>query len=359
MTLQPKNGSRLLLVLASLLVAFFLLMTAEIGLRMAGFRFDTRPRYMEFNFPNPKELHEIFVPDSTTFWKLKPGEEMGEDIEPINSKGFRGPEFAIEKTPGVTRVVALGDSVTFGGAVSYPQMLAECLGNGYEVINAGVPGYSLFQGLRMFESRIARVKPDIVTVMFGWNDHWYARGYPDSRQQVMGAPELPWPVSFVRGLCIFQLLHYAVARGDAKRNESASHVYRVPMDEYRALLGELINKVKASNARAVLLTTPSALDSGKVPDYLFGLGFIRRLENEVEEETARRLRRLHGDYNDIVREAASKKTVPLLDLESKFYKLSTEKLFRDPSLDVVHPNEDGYRLIGDYLCDTIKFIQPR
>jgi len=357
MSAESKIRSRLLLILASLLVAFFLLLFAEVALRMAGFRFDTRPRYMEFNYPNPRELHEIFEPDPATLWRLKPGTKMGPGIEAINSMGCRGPEFEINKPAGVKRVVALGDSVTFGAAVGYPNALAECLGKSYEVINAGVPGFSVFQGLKLFESRIAQLKPDIVTVMFGWNDHWIAKGYPDSQQQLVVPAELPATLAFVTRLRIFQLTHYMAVRLGGSRREDATPVNRAPIEEYRLLLEKLIDKVEKSGARPILITPPSALDSGKVPDYIFDIGFMRRIKGESEKDKAQRLKRLHASYNDIVRELAAKKGVTLVDLESQWYELGTAKLFRDPSRDVVHPNEEGYRLIGKILCDTIKPVQ--
>lgn len=43
------------------------------------------------------------------------------------------------------------------------------------MINAGVWGYSSYQGLKRFEMRILPYKPDIVTICFGWNDAHGAR----------------------------------------------------------------------------------------------------------------------------------------------------------------------------------------
>ena len=66
-----------------------------------------------------------------------------------NSQGLRGPEIREKKT-GVTRIVALGDSVTHGWGVSreeaYPARLQaelERRGHAAEVINAGVPANRL------------------------------------------------------------------------------------------------------------------------------------------------------------------------------------------------------------------------
>jgi lysophospholipase L1-like esterase len=311
---------------------------------------------MEFNYPNPHELHEIFEPDSITFWRLKPGVKMGDNIEPINSKGFRGPEFSKDKPAGVRRVVTLGDSVTFGGALSYPRLLADCLDGGWEVVNAGAPGYSAFQGLKLFESRIAPLKPDVVTIMFGWNDHWLARGITDSRQSAMKSYEMPGLINSLKELRIYQLINYVVAHNAGSADKNAPVVYRVPIDEYRVVIEKLVDTARGSGAQVVLITTPSALDVGKVPAYFAEIGFIERVEGESEKETALRLNRLHSSYNNVVRDVASEKGAILVDIESQWRARGTGALFRDPAQDVVHPNEEGYRLIGATLCDTIKSI---
>jgi len=354
MTREGKKTSRLMLAAASLLAAAFLVLFAEVGLRMAGFRFDSTPRYMEFNFPRPNELFEIFEPDTDTLWKLKPGVEMGPGIEPINSKGFRGPEFSEKKEEGVYRLAALGDSVTFGGVLNYPRVAAKCLGDKWEVINAGVPGYTVFQGYKQFRTRVAALKPDIVTIMFGWNDHWLSRGYTDSQQKFAENENLPPGAGFLTELRVFQIMKYAVYNSGAASKEIENRVYRVPLDEYRRLLDRLVADVKKSGAKPILITAPSALDNGRVPRYLFENGFVERELREGEADVAARLKNLHGKYNDAVRDMANIHGAALIDIETSWYRRGTEGLFRDPSKDIVHPNEEGYRLIGVDLCDKVE-----
>src|SRR5262249_20912445 len=69
----------------------------------------------------------------------------------INSKGLRDNEYDYEPRPGVTRILALGDSVTFGWGVrlehTYPKVLERLLNHGasqgsYEVLNGGVGNYT-------------------------------------------------------------------------------------------------------------------------------------------------------------------------------------------------------------------------
>jgi lysophospholipase L1-like esterase len=97
----------------------------------------------------------------------------------LNSRGFRGPEFQTQKPPGVTRVIAVGDSWTFGANVdqadAYPQRLASLLDQAlpdreFEVLNLGVMGYSSHQGLALLERTALPLDPDFVLIGFGMND---------------------------------------------------------------------------------------------------------------------------------------------------------------------------------------------
>jgi hypothetical protein len=92
----------------------------------------------------------------------------------LNSHGFRTPEYAREKAPGVRRVLALGDSFTAdSGGVPLDQMWHSLVGDRLrarggrpvEVINLGVPGVGPRFSLRLFELEGARLAPDLV--LFG------------------------------------------------------------------------------------------------------------------------------------------------------------------------------------------------
>src|SRR5207244_3108084 len=74
------------------------------------------------------------------------------------------------------RVFAIGDSNTLGwgetNGPNWPLYLGEILNREHRnltLINAGVWGYSSFQGLRWFEGTL-RFNPDVVLISFGAND---------------------------------------------------------------------------------------------------------------------------------------------------------------------------------------------
>jgi hypothetical protein len=90
-----------------------------------------------------------------------------------NALGLRGPELGA-RPAGARRVLALGDSFTFGHAVeaaeAWPAILESELtarGRGaWEVINAGVSGHGTGQQLLMYEALAPRVEPEVVVLGF-------------------------------------------------------------------------------------------------------------------------------------------------------------------------------------------------
>lgn len=96
---------------------------------------------------------------------------------------FHGQKISITKPRGVYRIISIGGSSTWGWplqetpGVVYPAVLGELLnkrgrdrGVRFEVINAGVGGYSSYQGLAYFKTRLKRLRPDLLTICFGAND---------------------------------------------------------------------------------------------------------------------------------------------------------------------------------------------
>jgi len=116
--------------------------------------------------------------DDLLFWKLRPG-ATGPDGQPwINSDGLRGPEVGA-KQEGEFRILSLGESSTFAAQLPYDssysavleRRLNESRATGsVRVLNGGVPGYSLFQGVTFLQHRAPTLEPDMVLLYFGFND---------------------------------------------------------------------------------------------------------------------------------------------------------------------------------------------
>jgi hypothetical protein len=110
-------------------------------------------------------------------YTMKPGFRRGSVA--INSQGFhQTDEIPVARREGYLRIACLGESTTFGNAPdsSYPGFLRSILTQhaggfrGYEVINAGVPGWVSDQVALRAEREVARFAPDVVILYLGWND---------------------------------------------------------------------------------------------------------------------------------------------------------------------------------------------
>lgn len=103
-----------------------------------------------------------------------------------NSMGFRGPEITLEKPAGTTRLLVLGDSMTYGTGVEYEETYSAVLDSldpSLQVIDTGVPGYHGGHELLLLEEWIEALRPDVVMVAYFWNDLWGAYGVGGERER--------------------------------------------------------------------------------------------------------------------------------------------------------------------------------
>jgi len=135
--------------------------------------------------PGPFDLFDSnpYVPDPEVpaGWRHAPGFEGRWDGTwySINRRGLRGPELEPTFGPGELRVVALGDSCTFGKGVleseCWPRVLETVLrarapGRQVLVANLGHNGYSGRTYERVFKSLGAPLEPQVVVVGYNLND---------------------------------------------------------------------------------------------------------------------------------------------------------------------------------------------
>ena len=127
--------------------------------------------------------HDIFYTSagSRPHFRLRPGSRgrmMNCPIS-INSLGFRGPEISASKD-GAYRIVALGESTTFGMTLQpddkpWPEVLEQIIRQHLptrrpvQVINAGVPTYSLQDSLDRLPREILPLQPDLIISYHGAN----------------------------------------------------------------------------------------------------------------------------------------------------------------------------------------------
>lgn len=220
---------------------------------------------------------------------------------PYNAQGFKGPVVDANNHSAL-RVMTYGDSNTDGpDRGSWPERLHEVLNERsagrFEVINAGVAGYSSHQGIRRFAQDAPRYRPDVVTVAFGWNDPATTNGQPDS---AFAAPP-EWQAHTQRALLRYK--SYLVLLNWLKREDTASATMRsrVSLEEYVRNIDRFRELAEDTHTKVVLMTRP-------------------------HRETPQALRAMTGawrsqvpDYNDAIRRyAEDHSAVVLIDVQKLF-----------------------------------------
>ena len=148
---------RLAVMALSLVLA---LVGAEMVVRMM--RPQIRERYPE----------GLYLPSATRQYRLRPGfrgvfryPEFQTPVR-INGQGLRADrEYGLPEA-GRRRILAVGDSFTMGYSVVEERTWVRLLGPLWEVLNAGVPGYSTWQELAWLEEEGWAFRPEIVLLGF-------------------------------------------------------------------------------------------------------------------------------------------------------------------------------------------------
>lgn len=215
----------------------------------------------------------------------------------INNLGLRGEDVAARKPPGTFRVLALGDSRTFGFAVgqddSYPAQLERVLRSRdpdgrFEVLNAGRHGYSSYQGLRFLQREGLPLEPDVVTVAFGFND----RRYVPAADEVDGAE---WFGRAARALRWRQRLSYSYALLAARkvlcrllqraRSLPSQRIDQLPCrvdsDAFQGNLERIVKLCDARHIRVVLLVMADAASVEQAFDEGIRLRSEKRYEDAI------------------------------------------------------------------------------
>jgi lysophospholipase L1-like esterase len=314
------------------------LLIPELGLRLAGFRYESG---IQFGYPRPSQFTP-FEPHPQLFWTLRP------DDPDVNSWGFRGREVQLPKPPDVFRIVVLGDSCSERG---YPERLEGRLGASaapgrrVEVTRLATSGYSSHQGRVAAQLFGARTGADLALVYFGWNDHWRAYGAPDAEKRVV-LSAAPLDRLYARALRVSRLVGLAGWLRDALRGQERepSSGPRVPPERYRENLRAIASEMRGAGARVVFLTAPTSFGRLGVPGYLMEA----RLTPDAQTVLAE-----HRAYNQIVREVAREQGAALFDLEARLGALSAAEQARIFRSDGIHFTEAGADEVARQLAEFL------
>ena len=273
--------------------------------------------YREYHMFEDK--HFIFDPYLT--WRPK------KNFSVFNSQGYRGKELSTTKNPDEYRIFAIGDSNTLGWSdidgANWPMYLQYILPEEkFTVINAGVWGYSSFQGLQRFKEALS-FQPDMVLISFGANDaHRVVSSDRESLQKITTS-------AFLLNL---RIGHFILKFMDKYflPQPKESLVPRVSIEEYKHYLNEMITVSKSRDILCVLLTRPFI---GESPSELWWKNFA-------------------PDYNRVTLEIAKEQGIPAIDVYSYFK--DKEEVFGDES----HYREIGHRMMANFIYDNINPFLP-
>lgn len=209
----------------------------------------------------------------------------------VNKQGFRGPERPFKKPEGVYRIAMIGDSFTYGYAVSsqnaIPALVEKRLrskGFKVEVMNFGVPGYEIEDMATQLKVYVSRWHPDLVLVdlFHGPYDLDRSECYYNQKYAVVNGkkvfhdyPDIVWriikPSYFLRSL---GFLVFGARRSFVQEQEAAKGIWS-PEKTLRSGLKEFSQWTKANRVPIKFLVLEDLLVSAKNPKVDFQMEMNR------------------------------------------------------------------------------------
>ena len=219
-------------------------------------------------------------PDSDVLFVPKPGfrgYSEGTEVA-ISSQGLRDREYDAAHPPNTTRIVVLGDSVTFGPGVLAEETFSKQLehrlnglgdGRRYEVINTGVIGYNTIQERARLERVGLQFQPDVVVLTFVVNDLLDTFSIFDHQYEPGGAlaPLKKWLRRNSRLYRFYQNVSWRL-EGELRRDPNQPEP---PRDRQRVLereaeIGRIARISRDNGAKFLLVLYPDNLANLVSPD---------------------------------------------------------------------------------------------
>jgi lysophospholipase L1-like esterase len=270
-------------LLLAVLSATTSLLLAEGALRLARFEYHLSPT-VQVGWPDPQTIETRYADDPDLLWVTRDYQEK---------------LHAARRTRPA--VIFMGDSCTEFG--TYPARTIAQLAEAHGIVLAGIHlaagGWSSEQGLRQLRRDVVPLRPRIVVVYYGWNDHWMALGLTDS--DLMEARRFLWLAQHSR---LVQLA-LKVKMGMLAKLEQQN---RVPPGRYQQNLMAITEIAHDAGIVPVLVTAPSNHVAGHEPAYLLRR-HVRNLADVIP---------LHQQYVTLTRTAAHQRGAVLCDAAAEF-----------------------------------------
>jgi len=309
------------LAIAAGTVALFAVVV-EATLRLVGFSYVLYPRDIEFGRPDPVMLETGFLEDPDLFWVR------------------RGYHATLERLRRERpALIFLGDSCTHLGRydVELARLVAERRNATLSYGNLAVAGWSSYQGRRQLERDVLPLAPRVVTLYFGWNDHWIGFGIEDKNVALVKKV-------FSSGWSRSRIVQLATQATVAMGARRTAYPNRVSLDDFRDNLRSMVRRARSKDVRPVLITAASAHVEGEEPEEL-AQRWLRDLSELVP---------LHQRYVAAVREVAAGEEADLCDAAESFSALPRDELrplFKD---DGIHLTPAGDRRLAEVLYECFE-----
>jgi lysophospholipase L1-like esterase len=309
-----ETNKKLVLLLTAVVLT---LGAAEILLRVKGYGVITPE--MNFGVNTKMALDRgSFLPDPDLFWKL-PSHRQDALLRAVQ------PDVPIPAKRDRRRILVLGDSCSriSRKLPPYSSLLEDSLqSQNIEVWNASVPGYTVWQGRAWLRKQLLAMQPDVAVIYFGWNDHWRATGITDAQYASRLNSSKP------RLMTLFQ-------------RTPQPPPLRIPVDEYRNILEEMVLELQEAGVRTVLVAGPENL-TAEARQRLLQSHYLVAGDNAVI---------LHQEYLSALRQVAATTGADLLDAEKLFKnENATGLLMRDG----IHLTDSGHQMMAFLLADRLR-----
>lgn len=270
----------------------------------------------------------------------------------INQLGFRGPEIPFDKGERF-RIVALGESTTFGVTIEpddrpWPAALEDRIQRELacdapvEVINAGVPGWTLVNQLARMHSDILPLRPDLLISYHGYNGfHWFFASVP-------GLPFLPVPRVPPRPSRLLERAEKALRFWDLRRRYApgpAPSAYQADVSKtaYAAHYRRLARMARVSGVPLALASFNMAVNAHSPQDVV---AFYT--ESFPEVRSAIVANQLHSR---LLREIAEQTGAHFIDTAP-----GVDGEYRELFIDLVHFTQAGRERLAENILDGIRPI---
>lgn len=292
----------------------------ELYLRISGFSYQPFP-VVQFGWPDPKALVQVYRSDPDLLWVTR---DYAAQLEA-----------AARQRPDV---VFMGDSCTEFG--TYPSktlaVLAKERPSLAHGIKVGVGGWTVVQGSWQLARDVLPMRPRVVTIYYGWNDHWIAMGLPDD--QVRRAAVLTWLADHLRLVQLVAKVREGLAGPETTRGN------RVDLATYEATLERMVQQIHGIGGQAVLITAGENHTPGAEPAYL-KVRHLRHLADLIP---------VHQAYVEATRRASEASGAILCDAAARFAEAPRDERGRLFRHDGIHLSYDGDKVLARMLATAIE-----